>query len=182
MVNARYERSIYDCLFDETNKVRDALEHAIEELIKLSFVKRKAFLERDSISLHPLIHRWASERLDDTEKQQTARDLVRLVTSVVDTDIHKMDYAFANRLRGHFELCSRHISRYLDSFPQHKSVYLAISNVGKVYFNLGEYSVAEGSLKVALAGLEMTNEGEGESVEVLDTVHNLAGVFQSQGE
>ena len=100
----------------EANHNLDDVDTATEELIELSFLKRNIYhglerdnISRDSISLHPLIHRWASERLNMDEQRQTACFAIHLVTSTYNPDLSNWDYAIANRVRSHFELSFEHV-------------------------------------------------------------------------
>ncbi|KAI5842039.1 hypothetical protein BZA05DRAFT_380199 [Tricharina praecox] len=105
---------------------KDAFDNAIEDLLAFSLVKRRAtsFAKSDSFWIHPLVHQWARDRVDDSTKQRTsASEAIFLITAAVITDPTKRDteyWGFERRISNHIELCAQNIEKY---YPSHDSIY-----------------------------------------------------------
>ena len=61
----------------------DSVDDAISEIFSLSLARRK---DMDTLWVHPLVHSWSRERLDQAEKARKALHAISLVAAAVSVD------------------------------------------------------------------------------------------------
>ena len=164
---------------------QDELDNAIEELLTFSFVKRK-LLSGKSISMHPIIHRWARENFDANLRKEKASEAIRLVASVLETDTVERTlsyWGFERRIRSHLNMCSQHISDYfvdVEKYPLNKESYIAIRIVGEAHTYWNSYKLSIIAFETALTGLQKT-VGE-DHISTLNAVYSMASILDNMGE
>lgn len=140
----------------------------------------------DGISVHPLIHRWASERLDPAEREKIAIDVMKLGTSWFSfVGGNQFDFVFAHRVQSHFKLFSKHILKYsaaLHDCIMNDQDYDAIFDVGYFHRNLREDLLAHQAFKTILEGLEQGNHGGRYNHKIAAIFHAIAVTFHDQGK
>ena len=150
-----------------------------------SFVKRK-LLSGKSISMHPIIHRWARENFDANLRKEKASEAIRLVASVLEiyTVERTLSYwGFERRIRSHLNMCSQHISDYfvdVEKYPLNKESYIAIRIVGEAHTYWNSYKLSIIAFETALTGLQKT-VGE-DHISTLNAVYSMASMLNDMGE
>ncbi|KAF8242244.1 TPR-like protein [Wilcoxina mikolae CBS 423.85] len=163
----------------------DELDNAIEELLTFSFVKRKMLLGK-SISIHPIIHRWAREHLEANLRGEKASEAIWLVASVLEmgnAERTPLYWGFERRIRNHLNLCSQHISDYfvdVEKCPLDKDSYVAMRMLGRAHAYWNNYELSIIAYETALIGLQ--NAVGGDHKQTLDVVHSMASVLIQKAE
>jgi len=128
------------------------------------------------------VHFWARERLDTQTKQRKAREALVLCGGMYqhidDKSMH--DWAFERRIWSHLEMSRLSLMELPNHFEQARGVFQATSQIGCMYVD-HRFDSQAGNL------FELLFEGQQEllgddHLDTLDTVNNMANVFESQGE
>ncbi|RPB23401.1 hypothetical protein L211DRAFT_809086, partial [Terfezia boudieri ATCC MYA-4762] len=156
------------------------LEDAIRTLLSYSLAKRSS--NDDSFSIHPLVHSWAKLRLESEPQKEIdiAREAFEVVVSGVDksNEGRTEDWIFERRVMLHIDAITKHMAQYAE--VSNMNIQDGSRSLGDVYMRHGRQHEALGWYRWALAGYEKVFGVDHPST--LNTVHNMASVFDSQGQ
>jgi tetratricopeptide (TPR) repeat protein len=159
------------------------LMDSLAELFSFSLAKRKA--SQDAFWIHPVVHSWARERLDTHLNQKKAEEAIILFGGIVKGTDEKQPnhWAFERRIWPHIESIQRSwgaLSMLSNTLADGKILFQRASGMGQLCIQHGLYSPAVHMLEWALDGYEKTLGKDHPST--LNTVHNMAMVFDKQGQ
>ena len=160
----------------------DSVDDAIREIFSLSLAKRKDF---DTIWVHPLVHSWSRERLDQSSKRRKAFHAISLVTASVAFrhGARKAENWIRERMiMPHIQKCFHHICR--DGSFGNIETGASQRNDVKTLADILSYNsetASAGELYQWILTLEEGSLGK-DHPDTLSTVHCMANVFFSQGK
>ena len=160
----------------------DSVDDAIREIFSLSLAKRK---DLDTIWVHPLVHSWSRERLDQSSKRRKAFHAISLVAASVSFrhDARKAENWVRERMiMPHIQKCFHHICR--DGSFEKIETGASQRNDVKTLADILSYNretASAGELYQWILTLEEGSLGK-DHPDTLSTVHCMANVFFVQGK
>ena len=153
-----------------------SLAESIRILFSYSMVKRQ---QRDSFSIHPLVHVWARSRLEEQEHQKKATEAFLIVSGAVDTGSRRVaqDWEFERRIMPHITAIEEHIGKVAMAA---REALNGGYRLGRIHGHHGQYDKAMEWLRRVLGGMEKTLGDD--HPDTLTTVHDLAYLFRAQGQ
>ena len=161
----------------------DSVDDAIKEIFSLSLAKRK---DLDTIWVHPLVHSWSRERLDQGEKERKAFHAISLVATAVSVDrgtFRKLEnWVKELVLLPHIQRCFYHICRDLSAGNINigASQRDNIKPLAEMLSYHAEHAAAEELYQWVLPREEKSLGKD--HPDTIFTVYCLANVFRRQGE
>ena len=160
----------------------DSVDDAIAEIFSLSLAKRK---DSKTIWIHPLVHSWSRERLDQSTKRRKAFHAISLVTASVrvDHDSRKVEnWAMERMFMPHIQKGFQHICRNgsIGDIETGSSQRSDVGILADILDYHGEYTPA-GELYQWILDGEEKSLGK-DHPDALNTVHGMAIVFRNRGK
>jgi tetratricopeptide (TPR) repeat protein len=162
---------------------------AIDELVKLSLVKRKASSNEghDGLWIHPLLHHWASEYSPDAnnqkkelQKRENTMKAIAVVGAAIAFDPRyrkQREWAFERRILPHLNHCYDYISTsFTDDSVDAAALAKSIQNIATTAVRGGHYNRADYLYRKAIIYLEM------DGLNRYITIGNLARCLSRQGK
>lgn len=159
------------------------LRQAFSSLTKLCMIKR--MLKEDVYDIHPVVHLWARERLDEKAQSLYAKDALFMVARA----LHHLDglgksasWIQQRRLLPHIQTCWQHVQRFLSNGTLHFSnpIGTAISIFARAHTSQGNYAIAEEMFRLVLKNQKEIMSPL--SLETLTTMDRLAYLCDNRGE
>ena len=165
-----------------TGDRKDSVDDAIREIFSLSLAKRK---DLDTIWVHPLVHSWSRERLDQSSKRRKAFHAISLVAASVAFrhDARRAENWVRERMiMPHIQKCFHHICRdgsfgNIETGASQRSDVKTLADI----LNYNSEAASAGELFQWILTLEEGSLGKGHP-DTLSTVHQMANVFYNQGK
>ncbi|RVD84000.1 uncharacterized protein DFL_005767 [Arthrobotrys flagrans] len=171
-----------------------------EQLDKIEFENRITLLASYSLvkvvslrafSIHPVVHSWARERLQQSEKLPVLKNVLTILGKASQRQSKlrqssKWDAREERRIASHLGYLHRYFEPSFSEIFLHderagnKYLFFAFGNMALVFKNQGKYDEAMQWYERALSGKENTLGKDHPSI--LNTVNNMASVFKNQGK
>ncbi|KAH0602895.1 uncharacterized protein H6S33_008545 [Morchella sextelata] len=146
---------------------------ALNLLFSYSLAHRKA--NRECFHIHPIVHRWALERLGDKERAQETTEVSALLGRALSRTGYRTtsQWKYEERISPHIEHFREHIEIYLTTLPPETKYLSGILWMVEFYHDWKRHQSAEGLLLYMLEGCKETL-----AVDDPNTQHimNLLGV------
>ena len=144
-------------------------------LFSYSMAKRK---ETDSFYIHPLVHIWARDRggMDSQKSESKRREALLLIASKLTQRKSPEDWALESRMMPHMNILAGHVKNDLEM-----DLVGAVNDLAKTYLAHGRYLESQALFHLVLAADQKKSLGM-DHPDTLCTVHNIATVYDNQGE
>ncbi|KAF3234348.1 hypothetical protein TWF217_003778 [Orbilia oligospora] len=181
-------QEIFDNLWGDRVLEKVETQKRILLLASYSLVK---IIKFGVFSVHPVVHSWARERSDRSERFKAIKYAVTILGKAsnrenVSRENKDWEAWEERRVASHLEYLHQHLKPLFSTFLQeereseNEMIFEHMHNIALVFSKQGKYDEAMQWYERALAGYEKALGKDHPST--LDTVHNIASVFSNQGK
>ncbi|KAF3240648.1 hypothetical protein TWF128_011263 [Orbilia oligospora] len=181
-------QEIFDNLWGDRVLEKVETQKRILLLASYSLVK---IIKFGVFSVHPVVHSWARERSDRSERFKAIKYAVTILGKAsnrenVSRENKDWEAWEERRVASHLEYLHQHLKPLFSTFLQeereseNEMIFEHMHNIALVFSKQGKYDEAMQWYERALAGREKALGKDHPST--LSTVHNIAAVFSNQGK